>query len=400
MDSMITKEKLVVYYWTNLALNEQGQGLDQQKNDFNLWLAQNPGDVAADFTDTYIQRTKPKHFPELAKAVDFCMHNNAKLVVVKLGGLLSQKQFANLLATKGLDFVCLDDNLVTPEVLPLVRKYIEAQRKKHGNSIKRGLLLTSNKLGNPNAAKAISPFNQIKTENAVMFALLLQPIIVKLQKQGLSQRKMVSALNDAGIVAPEGGKWVLSQLQKVLKRIDTNNLAIKLKDEINDKQLGSYSASDLVSALNTTNFKPHNSQTWNEETLEAVQNRDKVINNVLEIYDFIQSHGNLLNQLISEGKTLTDIAGQLSDNAIPVPKALAEENNTSWNDKLVEEVIKRMNNSLSLPYDSVVLKDFCAALEDYAHSETSSSAKQVYGHRALTNMFADPQDSNYVPGRS
>ena len=36
---------------------------------------------------------------------------------------------------------------------------------------------------------------------------------------------MVKYLNDEGFTAPEGGRWVLSQLQKVLERVKLNELA-------------------------------------------------------------------------------------------------------------------------------------------------------------------------------
>lgn len=324
--TLSNSNNVVAYFWTNLALIEQGVGIDQQRKDLEDWLTQQPGShMLAEFTDKHLKRTKPKHFPQLAKAVQHCLSSNAKLVVVKLDGLISQKEFSDLLATTGLDFVCLDKDLVTPEVLSVVRQYVEEQSKQHGNSIKRGLRLTSSRLGNPNAAKAISPFNKIKTENSVLFALLLQPVIAKYQAQGLSQRKIVSELNDAGIVAPEGGQWVLSQLQKVLKRIATNNLAIDLANEIEKNNYQEYSAAELISTLNQGQVKPFTQNTWDEGMLSSVKNRNKTIVNVLELYNFMQQWGDEVNGFISQGKTLDDIATELNNRQLAVPQALLEE---------------------------------------------------------------------------
>lgn len=393
-------KKLVVYYWTNLALLEQGQGLDQQRQNFMSWHHNNHIEIAAEFTDTFLKRTKPKHFPELAKAVDYCVLHNAKLVIVKLNGLIGQKEFADLLATEGLNFVCLDKNLVTPEVLSVVRQYVEEQSKQHGNSIKRGLRLTTSKLGNPNAAKSISPFNRIKTENAVMFALLLSPVIEKFKQQGLSQRKIVYALNDVGILAPEGGTWVLSQLQKVLKRIDTNNLALNFNNQVIQNKYNDYSAAELVSSLNQGGFKPHHQELWDEESITRAKNRCKTIKNVIELYGFMQSHSHEVNQYISDGKTLSEIGVELSNKHLAIPKTLLESLNVQeqtsepkWNDELVEELIKRMNNAIALPYNREVMHNFSSIINEYASSEANPQIKEVYQNPVLLSMF---QSDNHI----
>ena len=88
------------------------------------------------------------------------------------------------------------------------------------------------RLGNPNAAREIAKVNRIKVENAVLFALIMHPLIAQMLKEGLSQRKMVDRLNELGFTAPEGGKWVLSQFQKVLDRVKANELAMKVSDDL------------------------------------------------------------------------------------------------------------------------------------------------------------------------
>lgn len=389
------KKDLVVYYWTNLSLLDQGKGLNQQTQDFTKWLDQQKRQglvdltVIAEFTEKHLKRTKPKYFPELKNSIDLCIQKNARLVIVKLNGLISRDAFANLLATSGLDFVCIDKSLVTPEALAVVRQYVTEQSKQHGDSIKRGLMLTTNKLGNPNAAKAITPFNKIKTENSVLFALLLQPIIIKYQQQNLSQRAMVDKLNDSGVLAPEGGKWVLSQLQKVLKRITTNNLAIQIANEVIINNYQDYSASDLMNKLNQSKIKPFVQGEWSEEVIIAAKNRNQTIQHVLELYDFMQQHSPAIDKWIAEGKTLDLVAKELNTRNIKVPKGLLTESHGSssiWDISLVEQIIKRMNNELKLPYNDIILKDFCAALDEYVQNSTNSKEKAIYAHDALRNL--------------
>jgi hypothetical protein len=323
-------QKIVIYYWTNLVCSQQSGSLDQQRIDFKNWLETEVNDkhfattpeIVTEFIETHLKRTKPKYFPELSKSVDYCLAHACSLVIVRLGGLINQERFANLLATPGLNFVCIDKPLVTPAALSVVRQYVSEQSKQHSASIKRGLKLTKQKLGNPNAARAISPFNKIKTENSVLFALLLQPVVTEYQKQGMSQRSMVDALNEAGILAPEGGKWVLSQLQKVLKRIAANNLALDLTYEVEKNNYQNYSAKDLVTALNIGNFIMPSKITWDENLIAIAQGRNQTIISVLELYEFMQKWGLDINNFVAQGKSLEAIAMELNNRNIAVPQAL------------------------------------------------------------------------------
>ena len=330
-------KNLVVYYWTNLVSNKNSHSLNQQRNDFNHWLEEETKknqfsktpQVLKEFIDNHLKRTKPKHFPELEKAVDYCINNNARLVIARLDGLISQDKFSSLLATNNLDFICVDKELVTPAALSVVRQYVTQQSKQHSASIKRGLKLTSQKLGNPNAAKAISPFNKIKTENSVMFALLLQPIIAEYNKKNLSQRKMVEMLNDSGIHAPEGGKWVLSQLQKVLKRIEANSTALDLTAKIEHHHYDKYSAHDLITALNQHDYTIQGvtqkaKLVWDEQSLHTAQDRNHTISNVLELYDFIQHWGSEVNNHVAQGLGLEKIAAELNNKHLTVQKHYAQ----------------------------------------------------------------------------
>jgi DNA invertase Pin-like site-specific DNA recombinase len=69
-------------------------------------------------------------------------------------------------------------------------------------------------LGNPN----FQIDNKIRFENAKRFAEEKRTIIEALIEMGLTQRAIVDELNTQGITARRGGRWNLSQLQRVMKR--------------------------------------------------------------------------------------------------------------------------------------------------------------------------------------
>ncbi len=405
---MNTTQDIVVYYWVNLVSNKSSSTLEQQRNDLQRWLhdaKDNPFGtdlkIQTEFIDTHLKRTKPKNFPELEKAINHCIQNNCKLVIAKLDGLISQEKFSALLATDKLDFYCVDKQLVTPAALSVVRQYVAQQSKQHSASIKRGLKLTNHKLGNPNAAKAITPFNKIKTENSVLFALLLQPIIAEYNKKNLSQRKMVDALNDSGILAPEGGKWVLSQLQKVLKRIELNGTALDLTNKITKNNYANYSAHDLINALNQHEHSGEQrarKETWDEKSLHSAQDRNKTINNVLELYGFMQQWQTEINKYVSAGWSLQKIADDLNSKSLAVPKALyaddtsASNNETNlikWDLKLVEELLKRLDNQLKINYTAPAKDLLLQALEKYNSGDAVTEANAV-GNAVANKVYTQP----------
>lgn len=71
-----------------------------------------------------------------------------------------------------------------------------------------------------------------------------------------------------------------------------------------------------------------------------------------------------------------------------------------WDAKCVENLIKRMNNELKLPYDSIVLKDFSDALQSYCQSSSNSTAKNVYSSSVLRNLLDSGPDNRESPSRS
>ena len=61
-----------------------------------------------------------------------------------------------------------------------------------------------------------------KTACAIISCFLegwVGPTLEAYRQQGLSQRRMVEALNECGVPAPRGGRWHAQTLTRVLKRL-------------------------------------------------------------------------------------------------------------------------------------------------------------------------------------
>jgi DNA invertase Pin-like site-specific DNA recombinase len=71
------------------------------------------------------------------------------------------------------------------------------------------------KLGNPR----IRELNRDPARKARLFAKNMKRTLDAMRTAGITQRSMVDELNKMGVAAPRGGKWRLSQLQRVLTRL-------------------------------------------------------------------------------------------------------------------------------------------------------------------------------------
>ena len=72
------------------------------------------------------------------------------------------------------------------------------------------------KLGNPR----IRELNRGPVRDAHEFAGRMRGTLVAMHAGGFTQRGMVAQLNKMGVRAPRGGVWGLTQLQRVLNRLE------------------------------------------------------------------------------------------------------------------------------------------------------------------------------------
>lgn len=226
-------------------------------------------------------------WPELQKALEICRQKGASLLITKLGTLASNELFTQTLLASNVAFHCLDQPFVNQTILEALSKHAKVQKNLHGQLIREGLKMTSAKSGNPNAAEVISKVNKPKIDTAIVFAFLLQLIIQDYRRKGHSQRHMVKTLNEEGFTAPEGGKWVLSQLQKVLDRVRLNEIASKLKDLSTDWEKNALSHREIADALNAQTITPLKPPHWDESQVKKLQDRIQQIKEITLINQFV-----------------------------------------------------------------------------------------------------------------
>lgn len=236
----------------------QDQAILHHRKILETYAHNHPGQLLNVFMEVGDKKRQRIRWPQLEKAIESCLENQAVLLISNLGSLPTNIMFTDLISDfikKEGHLICCDQIFVSAHNFSDIVEHIRAQRKNHGELIKAGLSRTTAKSGNPRAAELITRVNRPKIDGAIVFSLLLQPIIAHYREQGYSQRKMVQELNAAGYSAPEGGKWVLSQFQKVLERITLNEQALALQktpENLSDKMQARLKEIKEILAFNAT----------------------------------------------------------------------------------------------------------------------------------------------------
>ncbi len=227
-----------------------------------------------------IEIRRANRWPVLQKAIELCKKNQASLLIAELGTLASNESFTQLILNANIPFHCCDQPFVDRNILEALHKHAKVQKKLHGELIRKGLQSTSAKSGNPNAAEVIGKVNKPKIDTAILFAFLLEPIVHNYKAKGYSQRQMVTYLNDEGFTAPEGGRWVLSQLQKVLERVKLNDLAQQVRTNWPQLSAENLTNQQIAEKLNEANIPALKRSGWNETQIKKLLQRIEQIEDI------------------------------------------------------------------------------------------------------------------------
>lgn len=177
--------------------------------------------------------------PELLKAINHARNAGATLVIAKLDRLSRDVHFLTGLEKGGVEFVACDlpnANRLTVTILAAVAEH---ERETISQRTTAALLVakarvaktgqrthpTVRRLGNPFGARALRGKGNTEAvaaikAKALATAMRLQCVLSTLQEQGITTvRGLAQALNERGVLSPNGGSWHPNTVLRVQKHL-------------------------------------------------------------------------------------------------------------------------------------------------------------------------------------
>ncbi|ENG6110139.1 MULTISPECIES: recombinase family protein [Serratia] len=221
----MANSKFITYY--RVSTTQQGKsglGLEAQRAAVKLYLKGGDGSVVSEFEE--VETGKGSNAldkrPQLRAALAACKKYGATLLIAKLDRLARNVHFVSGLLETGIDFVAADMPQANKVMIQMHAVMSEWERDQISSRTKAALAVAKEQGKVLGAAGSVNlkSNTEARRQVAQTFAENLRPLIESWKDRGLSQRRMVEVLNMARTPAPKGGEWRLSQLQRVISRLD------------------------------------------------------------------------------------------------------------------------------------------------------------------------------------
>jgi DNA invertase Pin-like site-specific DNA recombinase len=213
--------RFVAYY--RVSTDKQGQsglGLDAQRKAVMDYLNGGAWELIAEHTE--VESGKKADRPELAKALEACRRQKAKLVIAKLDRLSRNLAFIATLMEAGVEFVAVDNphaNKLTVHILAAVAQHEREMISERTKAALQAAKARGTRLGNPRINQAAAMGRAALKEANAAYAANVLPIIREIQKVGhVSANAIASKLNERGVQSRRGGRWSHVQVGAILAR--------------------------------------------------------------------------------------------------------------------------------------------------------------------------------------
>lgn len=220
--------KFIAYY--RVSTQKQGAsglGLEAQQAAVAQYLNGGAWELVGEFVETETGKGADAlaKRPQLHAALEACRKSGAKLLIAKLDRLARNVHFITGLmeASRGngknaVKFVACDMPDANDLTIHLMAAFAEHEAKRISERTKDALAMAKKRgvlLGTAGAAN-LKPNVERRQADAAAFAEKLRGQIKGFELRQLTQRQMVSELNQLGIRTAKGGTWSLIQLQRVI----------------------------------------------------------------------------------------------------------------------------------------------------------------------------------------
>ena len=216
--------KFIAYY--RVSTQKQGQsglGLEAQQQAVLSYLNGGQWELIQEFTEVETGKGADalNKRPQLKAAIELAKKHKATLIIAKLDRLARNVHFVSGLMESKVQFVACDMPEASELTIHIMAAFAEHEAKRISQRTKDALAVAKARGVVLGAAGVINlkPNIEQRQQAANKFAGKLKGIIEGMKARGLSQRAMVSELNQVGIKTQRGGLWSLVQLQRTISRI-------------------------------------------------------------------------------------------------------------------------------------------------------------------------------------
>lgn len=216
--------RFVAYY--RVSTQQQGRsglGLDAQRDSVAVYIHAVVGQLVGEFTE--IETGKGSDAldkrPQLRAALEQCRRTKATLLIAKLDRLARNVHFVSGLLEEKVNFIAVDMPSADRAMIQIYSVMAEFEARQVSARTKAALAQAKARgvvLGSAGSAN-LRAYTSTQKSPSTAFAERLRTQFESYAARGLAQREIAADLNTLGINAPRGGKWRLSQVQRIMGRL-------------------------------------------------------------------------------------------------------------------------------------------------------------------------------------
>src|SRR5262245_4271404 len=215
--------KFVAYFRVSTDRQwKSGLGLEAQRKSILDFLDGGRWSLVAEFTK--VESGKRSDRPQLAKALEACRRQKARLVIAKLDRLSRNVAFIAAVMESGVEFVAVDNphaNKLTVHILAAVAQHEREMISERTKAALQAAKARGTKLGNPQISTAAAMGRAALAAAGDQYAANVVPVIREIQKAGaLSANAIAAKLNERKVPTRRGGRWSHVQVAAMLSRQD------------------------------------------------------------------------------------------------------------------------------------------------------------------------------------
>ena len=220
------KSAVAYYRVSTQRQGRSGLGLEAQRTSVARFAETEGITLLAEFTEVETGKGADAldRRPQLAAGLATARQAKCPVLVAKLDRLSRDVAFIAGLMAQRVPFIVAElGSDADPFMLHLYAALAEKERRQISERTRSALAsrkLQGTKLGNPTSAgQAAAVGRDVQVKSADRFAETVMPMILSLQKTGVtSLRGIALALNNRGVRTARGGEWQVSNVRNVLAR--------------------------------------------------------------------------------------------------------------------------------------------------------------------------------------